>query len=403
VSVIQHFDWERNVVSWLKALGFVISTVVLTFVTGCQTAPPAPPEIRFHRDAASAIDFLSKALAQQLAPMSKPTNFIPVEEFVSVQSAEIPVSGRTLQAQLIEALGKTMAPAKFAPLTGASATGAQWALLANYATPRPDERLAQSGNWVRLQVAMVQSSTGKVLTRITTYLDASQFNAEPTQFYKDAPMYLTDARHRQRVGAMDTQTPQSLEGLLLAQSALNEAIAAYEAGKYDEAERGFTKVRAMATDHRGALSGLYQTFWKTQRRADAEQAFDSLIGTSLDADSIAVKLLFRLGSASFVDTADLANQYRVWLKSIGQVSASKNRCLDVIGHASKSGTAELNDRLSLQRAESVVATIAQTSNDARNRFKASGRGFQETIVGTGANDATDAIDRRVEFKVRSCT
>jgi outer membrane protein OmpA-like peptidoglycan-associated protein len=383
--------------------GFLFVCASLFVLSGCQTAPPAPPEIRFHRDAASAIDFLSKTLAQQLASVSKPSGFVPVEEFVSVQSAEIPVSGRTLQAQLIEALGKTMAPTKFAPLTGASATGAQWALLSNYSTVRPDERLPQSGNWVRLQVAMIQSNSGKVLTRITTYLDASQFNAEPTQFYKDAPMYLTDARHRQRVGAMEAQTPQSIEGLLLAQSALNEAIAAYEAGRYEEAERAFIKVRAMASDNRGALSGLYQTFWKTQRRAEAEQAFDDLIGSSIDGGSIAVKLLFRLGSTSFVDTADLATQYRVWLKSIGQVASTKERCADVVGHASKSGSAELNDRLSLQRAESVVAAIGQTSRDARTRFKASGRGFQETIVGNGANDATDAIDRRVEFKVRSCS
>jgi outer membrane protein OmpA-like peptidoglycan-associated protein len=375
---------------------------IVLLLVGCQTAPPAPPETRFHRDTASAIDFLAKTLAQQLATTARPAGFVPVEEFVSTQSAEITVSGRTLQAQLIEALGKTMAPTKFAPLTGVSATGAQWALLSNYSTPRPDERLAQPGNWVRLQVAMIQSSSGKVLTRITTYLDASQFNAEPTQFFKDAPMYLTDARHRQRVGAMDTQAPQSIEGLLLAQSALNEAIAAYEAGRYDDAERGFIKVKAMATDNRGALSGLYQTYWKTAKRTEAEQAFDDLIGASIDSDSIAVKLLFRLGAATFVDTADLAAQYRVWLKSIGQVTTAKDRCVDVIGHASKSGTAELNDRLSLQRAESVIATIAQTARDARNRFKASGRGFQETIVGNGANDATDAIDRRVEFKVRSC-
>jgi flagellar motor protein MotB len=386
----------------LKRFSLIVISAVTLFFAGCQTAPPAPPEVRYHKDAASAIDFLAKTLAQQLAPTTKPTSFVPVEEFVSVQSAEISVSGRTLQAQLIEALGKTMAPAKFAPLTGASATGAQWALLANYTTPRPDERLEQSGKWVRLQVAMVQSSTGKVLTRITTYLDASQFNAEPTQFYKEAPMYLTDARHRQRVGAMDAATPQSIEGLLLAQSALNEAIAAYEAGRYEEAERGFVKVKAMATDNRGALSGLYQTFWKTSRKTEAEQAFDDLIGASIDADSIAVKLLFKLGAAAFVDTADLASQYRVWLKSIGQVSAAKDRCIDVVGHASKSGTAELNDRLSLQRAESVVTTIAQTARDARTRFKASGKGFQETIVGNGADDATDAIDRRVEFKVRSC-
>jgi hypothetical protein len=29
-------------------------------------------------------------------------------------------------------------------------------------------------------------------------------------------------------------------------------------------------------------------------------------------------------------------------------------------------------------------------------------GFRENIVGTGADDASDALDRRVEFKVVAC-
>ena len=47
--------------------------------------------------------------------------------------------------------------------------------------------------------------------------------------------------------------------------------------------------------------------------------------------------------------------------------------------ASKSGAADYNERLSQQRAESIVVLIAQTSRDARARFKAAGRGFQDTI------------------------
>jgi outer membrane protein OmpA-like peptidoglycan-associated protein len=31
-----------------------------------------------------------------------------------------------------------------------------------------------------------------------------------------------------------------------------------------------------------------------------------------------------------------------------------------------------------------------------------GMGFRENIVGSGTDDLRDALDRRVEFKVRSC-
>ena len=33
---------------------------------------------------------------------------------------------------------------------------------------------------------------------------------------------------------------------------------------------------------------------------------------------------------------------------------------------------------------------------------ATGRGFKENLVGTGKDDASDALDRRVEFKVIGC-
>ncbi len=378
-------------------------------VTACQKEvvrpdppPPLPPvPTMYHPDTASAVNFLARAVAQQLSRVDRPLHStVPVDEFFSVQSAEVSTSGRALQRDLAIALSQAMPPLKFVPLDVSSANSAQWVLLANYAVPSSSDAL-QPGKWIRLQVAMTESSTGKVLTRINTYLDAAQFNAEPTPFFKDAPMYFSDERHRDRLGAMEGQK-QPLYNALQIQSELANAIAAYEAGKFPDAEQGFLKLRGMAANHPGALTGLYQTYWKMARKAEAEQAFSDLVAAGIDAGSLSVKLLFKVGGTSFVDSADLSTQYRLWLKSVGQVVGTKNRCVDITGHASKSGSMEYNDRLSLQRAESIVALIGQTSRDARTRFKAAGRGFQETIVGTGANDATDAIDRRVEFKVRSC-
>ena len=36
------------------------------------------------------------------------------------------------------------------------------------------------------------------------------------------------------------------------------------------------------------------------------------------------------------------------------------------------------------------------------RTKTSGVGFRENIIGTGTDDATDALDRRVEFRIGGC-
>ena len=36
------------------------------------------------------------------------------------------------------------------------------------------------------------------------------------------------------------------------------------------------------------------------------------------------------------------------------------------------------------------------------RTRASGMGWRENIVGTGTDDVSDALDRRVEFKIVDC-
>ena len=93
--------------------------------------------------------------------------------------------------------------------------------------------------------------------------------------------------------------------------------------------------------------------------------------------------------------------YPMWLRRIAQAAESSGSCLNIIGHTSRSGSAELNDRLSLQRAERV-AELLEAEADLRGQLRATGRGFSENIIGTGTDDASDAIDRRVEFSVVPC-
>ena len=37
------------------------------------------------------------------------------------------------------------------------------------------------------------------------------------------------------------------------------------------------------------------------------------------------------------------------------------------------------------------------------RLQPLGMGFRENLIGTGTDDLRDALDRRVEFRVRSCS
>jgi outer membrane protein OmpA-like peptidoglycan-associated protein len=74
----------------------------------------------------------------------------------------------------------------------------------------------------------------------------------------------------------------------------------------------------------------------------------------------------------------------------------------VVGHASRTGSEAFNDQLSLQRAVSIKQRLVAEAPALDPRLRATGMGFRQNIIGTGTDDARDALDRRVEFKVTGC-
>ena len=76
--------------------------------------------------------------------------------------------------------------------------------------------------------------------------------------------------------------------------------------------------------------------------------------------------------------------------------------MEVVGHASPTGPEAVNDRLSGLRAEHVKGQLSRAAPALGKRVTARGVGSRETLVGNGRDDASDALDRRVEFKVMSC-
>lgn len=116
-----------------------------------------------------------------------------------------------------------------------------------------------------------------------------------------------------------------------------------------------------------------------------------------------MKLLFEPNSSTeFWPGRDLAGVYPMWLRQISKVVQSTGGCLNVAGHTSKSGSEQLNDRLSLARAETVKRMMVSEVTAVGAQLQVSGAGYRENIVGTGSDDASDAVDRRVEFKTVDC-
>ena len=58
----------------------------------------------------------------------------------------------------------------------------------------------------------------------------------------------------------------------------------------------------------------------------------------------------------------------------------------------------MNDSLSLLRAEYVQSRLEGDEPLLKKRTVAFGVGSRENLIGTGRDDASDMLDRRVEFK-----
>ena len=184
---------------------------------------------------------------------------------------------------------------------------------------------------------------------------------------------------------------------------VNDAIEAYNDRQISEARDIYSSALGLkAGDQLRVWNGLYLTNHKLGDQTKSEDAFRNLVDYGLRNNRLGVKFLFRAGSSAFVpETA--ARRLRRVAQTIAQRATANTSCLEVVGHTSVSGPAPLNDRLSLLRAELVKNRLAAEEPKLSRKMLATGVGAREPLVGTGSDDAVDALDRRVEFKaMTSC-
>jgi outer membrane protein OmpA-like peptidoglycan-associated protein len=98
-----------------------------------------------------------------------------------------------------------------------------------------------------------------------------------------------------------------------------------------------------------------------------------------------------------VADAGLSGNYGMWMRQIAAQSLAAQVCLQITGHTSASGLAVVNERLSLLRAEYIQSQLNDDEPALKNHTVAAGAGSRENLIGTGRDDATDALDRRVEL------
>lgn len=259
----------------------------------------------------------------------------------------------------------------------------------------------------RICFAILDLKARKIISKGFARATELGIRSVPTPAFQESPVWVKDAsidgyvRTCQGTKAGDPINPVYLERINVA-SVIAEAIQAYDRRQFAKALDLYTKASQQpGGDQLRVHNGLYLSNLKLNRKAEAEKAFTRLIDYGMQGDRIGLMMLFRPGTTKFVGQS-ISNAYPMWLKAIAAKSSAQKTCLDVVGHASRTGSEPFNDKLSALRAEAVRANLEKLAPGQAGQFKSSGKGWHETIIGTGKDNVSDALDRRVEFKVNKC-
>jgi hypothetical protein len=259
-----------------------------------------------------------------------------------------------------------------------------------------------------LTVALSDRESGLVVAQSAARFVEAGLDRKPTRFFVESPVLVQDRSSEGYTRTTDTPAGRAADALYISQvetsALLADALAAYNAEKWPEALAGYTAA-AKRTDGQQlrTFNGLYLTNVRLGNTAAAEQAFGKIVQLGLETNNLAVKLLFRPGSATdFWPGRDYSGVYPIWIRQLARAMQSSGHCVNIVGHTSRTGSEAVNDRLSLQRAETVKRLLEAEVRSLSSKLRASGVGYRENIIGTGTDDERDAIDRRVVFKIVDC-
>ena len=257
----------------------------------------------------------------------------------------------------------------------------------------------------RVCFALADLKTGKIVSKGFARSQTSGVDTTPVAFFRDSPFWVSDkvvegyVKTCQGTKAGDPINPAYVD-TIIASAAIDEAFHAYNGKKYGEAVALYKAVLSNpAGDQPRTRMGLYLSNLKLGRRAAAMKEFSHIVSVGLANKRLAVKFDFRPGATAFTSHG---GQENLWLKELARQLKQRPDCVEVEGHTSRGGSESINDRISSQRAEYVKQRLIADQKALKTRLTAHGYGSRQSMVGTGSDNASDSLDRRIEFKPISC-
>ncbi|WP_129156550.1 OmpA family protein [Bosea sp. Tri-44] len=367
-----------------------------------QSAPPPVP-VPFPQALQKAADdlFGKAALTDQQVDLV-------IDPLIDAASGSQSTATRTMQQTLIEIVRKSYPRFTVHSFDSASLARKPVVLVGTFTAVNNSGATDGARDAYRICLTLADLKSNSVVSKGVARARIEGVDVTPTQYYSDAPLWAKDQatdvyiKTCQGTKLGETIDPAYVERLT-ANALVNDGILAYEAQRFREALAYYRAARTLpgGEQHRVRI-GTYLAASKLARRDDMVDAFGDLIDYGLGANQLMVKLLFKPGTTQFIDDPRITEPYPMWLSQIATRARQKGACLEVVGHTSRTGPPQVNERLSALRAQFVMDLLLTGMPEDRARMIASGRGFKENLIGTGKDDGSDALDRRVEFKVIGC-
>lgn len=390
-----------------RALALPCAAALLPLAALAQaTPPPLPPPVAFQQALLKAANDLFSKADLQGAPEKVTLVIDPLIDGVTGAQS---LATQGMEKRITELVKKDYPRFEVTRFNSASVAKGPVVLIGTFTAINSGGAAAGPRDAYRICLALADLKTKKIISKGFARATTDGINPTPVAFFSDSPVFVKDAatdgyiRSCQGTKAGDP-LQQAYADRIASAAVINDAIDAYNGRRYKQALDLYENAaKADGGEQLRVLNGIYLSNWRLGRYAAAEEAFGKVVDYGLKgADAkqpLAVKFLFRKNASRF-DRYD--REYAMWIKQVAQRTAKASGCLEIVGHTSPTGPAALNDRLSHLRAEHVRERLQEQAKGLHQRLITTGVGSRQTIVGTGKDDPSDAVDRRVEFKTIGC-
>ena len=369
--------------------------------------PPAPPPLPVPLDIAIA-NAATALFKNASATVDSGTRVLVIDPLIDGVNGQQTTTSRYIETRLRDIARDQFPKLEIREFSSGNVSQNPMVLVGTFTGITLDNKTVGKPEAYRICLALADFSTNKIVSKGVARALIDGVSSSPTAFFTDTPVWVKDEsvdayiKTCQATKVGDAIDPVYRERIDTA-TVISDAIVAYEQRDFRQALNLYSRAVSTPTgDQLRVHSGLYLANWKLGKRADAESAFGRIVDYGLAVQKLSVKFLFQPRSTEFWSDANVSGPYPIWLRQIATRVGKADSCLEIVGHTSRSGSEPVNDKLSLARAENVKRKMDATVPALAGRSKASGVGYRENVVGSGADDLSDLQDRRVEFRLASC-